>query len=266
MILYFTGTGNSLAIARKMAERLEEPVSALCQTIGLDLTGEKRIGFVFPVYDFNLPPAVRKIIPQLKLNPDSYVFAIVSCGAQAGNCIWSLRRLLRENGIELAYGNKIPGPDNSAIIFGRNPNGQVGKLERYVGLLDRIISDVQAGNRELHFSECNPFAWVMGRPGVEKMMLRSLRPKVNPDKCIGCGICSSVCPVRNITMTESNEGRPLASVGPDCTACVACLHFCPHQAIEVGGRPTRKDRQYHNPDVGLKDMSTKPINTIKPNI
>ena len=33
MILYFTGTGNSLAIARKMAERLDEPVSALCQAI-----------------------------------------------------------------------------------------------------------------------------------------------------------------------------------------------------------------------------------------
>ena len=77
MILYFSGTGNSLAVARQLAEQLHEPLIQLVEAIELDLTGEKRIGLVFPTYDFNLPPAVRGLVSRLNINPKSYVFAVV---------------------------------------------------------------------------------------------------------------------------------------------------------------------------------------------
>ena len=48
MILYFSGTGNSLAIARKIAEVLDEQVMPLTEAVQQDLTSEKRIGLVFP--------------------------------------------------------------------------------------------------------------------------------------------------------------------------------------------------------------------------
>lgn len=56
MILYFSATGNSLAVARQLAERLNEQLMPLMEAVQQDLTGEKRIGLVFPTYDFNLPP------------------------------------------------------------------------------------------------------------------------------------------------------------------------------------------------------------------
>ena len=54
MILYFSATGNSLAVARQLAERLNERLMPLTEAFQLDLTNEKRIGIVFPTYDFNL--------------------------------------------------------------------------------------------------------------------------------------------------------------------------------------------------------------------
>lgn len=60
MILYFSATGNSLAVARQLAERLNERLMPLIEAVGQDLTKEKRIGLVFPTYDFNLPPAMSR--------------------------------------------------------------------------------------------------------------------------------------------------------------------------------------------------------------
>lgn len=254
MILYFSGTGNSLAIARQIAERTSDQVMPLLDAARQDLTSEKRIGFVFPSYDFNMPPAVRNVVPRLRINRDAYVFAVIPCGAQAGNCIWTLRRLLRERGIKLAYSHKIRVPDNSAIAFGRNPNDQTWKFERFAGRLERIIADVQAERHELHYSTWGPTAWFMGLPRMEQWMLRTFRPQVNEDKCIGCKTCARVCPVKNIVMTESEEGKEIAAIGPHCTVCLACLHACPQQAIEVGGKQTAKAHQYRHPQVKLKEL------------
>ncbi len=249
MILYFSGTGNSLAVARHIAKATDETVMPLTEAVRMDLTAEKRIGLVFPSYDFNAPPAVRNLVPRLRLDPKAYVFVVIPCGAQAGNAIWTVRRLLREKGIELAYSHKIRVPDNSAIVFGRNPNDQKWKFTRFAGRLDTITADIRNGRRKLHFAWFSPLAWIMGTERMEQWMLRTFRPAVNETQCVGCGTCARVCPVRNITVDEK------AAIGPHCTACLACLHACPHQAIMVGEKTAPKAHQYRHPGVKLTDLT-----------
>ena len=259
MIVYFSGTGNSLAIARQIATATNDQVMPLTKAVRMDLTSEHRIGLVYPSYDFNAPPAVRNLVPRLKISKQSYVFIIIPCGAQAGNSIWSVRRQLREKGIEVSYSHKIRVPDNSAIVFGRNPNEQVWKFTRFADRLKSIISDVQEERKALHFAWWSPLSWVMGTERMEQWMLRTFRPAVNEEKCVGCGICSRVCPMRNITLTDREEptaaNAQSAAIGPHCTACLACLHACPQQAVEVGNKPSVKAHQYRHPDIRLKDLS-----------
>ena len=254
MILYFSGTGNSLGVARQLAEQLNEPLLPLMEAVGQDLTHEKRLGLVFPTYDFNLPPAVRERVSRLTISPASYVFTVVTCGGQAGNCVWSLRRLLRAKGVELAYSHKVRVPDNSALAFGRNPNNQFKKFERVPARMDRIIRDVQSERRALHYSWFSGLSWLMGVPAMEKGMLRMLHPHVNADKCTGCNTCVRVCPMENIRLTSNGASGQIACVGDRCTACFACVHACPHQAISVNGRDALKERQYRHPQVKLKDL------------
>ena len=259
MILYFSGTGNCLAIARQIAAATHDQVLPLTEAVRQNLTSERRIGLVYPSYDFNTPPAVRNLVPRLKISPDAYVFIIIPCGAQAGNSIWSVRRQLREKGIEVSYSHKIRVPDNSAIVFGRNPNDQSWKFTRFADRLKTIIADVQSERKALHFSWFSPLGWLMGTERMEQWMLRTFRPAVNEAKCIGCGICSRVCPMRNITLTDREElttsNTQLAAIGPHCTACLACLHACPQQAIEVGAKPSPMAHQYRHPGIKLKDLS-----------
>ena len=250
MILYFSGTGNSLAVARQLAEQLNEPLMPLVEAAGVDLTNEQRIGLVFPSYDFNLPPAVPAMISGLAISPRSYVFTVVTCGSMAGNCIWVLRRMLREKGIELAYSHKVSVPDNSALAFGRNPNRQLKKFQYVPARMEQIISELKAGSRTLHYSWFSLLSWLLGRPAVTRGMIHCMGPKVNPDKCTGCGICAKVCPMENI----QNDSGHVASTGDNCTVCFACVHACPQQAFTTNGLQTYKERQYRNPQIKLKDL------------
>ena len=249
MILYFSGTGNSLAVARQLAEQLNEPLMPLVDAADVDLTKEKRIGLVFPTYDFNLPPALPEMVSHLKISPKSYVFTVVTCGSMVGNCIWEMRRLLRKKGIELAYSHKVSVPDNSALAFGRNPNKQLKKFERVPARMEQIISELQAESHTLHYRWFSLLSWLLGRPAVERGMIHCLGPKVNPDKCTGCNTCVRVCPMNNINLTDEK-----ALIGDNCTVCLACVHVCPQQAIRTNGQEARKERQYRHPDIKLKDL------------
>ena len=51
------------------------------------------------------------------------------------------------------------------------------------------------------------------------------------DKCTKCGICSKICPVQRIKMTERGPSIPEDS--PICVHCVSCILHCPSNAIET---------------------------------
>jgi len=260
MILYFSATGNSLAVARQLAEQLDERLMPLVEAQGVDLTNEKRIGLVFPTYDFNLPPAMSEMLSRLNISPQSYVFTVVTCGSMAGNCIWVLRRILRKKGVELAYSHKVSVPDNSALAFGRNPNKQLKKFERVPARMEQIIRELQAESHTLHYSWFSLLSWLLGRPAVERGMIHCLGPIVNPDKCTGCNTCVRVCPMNNISLTSNSasgltgNASQVAHTGNNCTVCLACVHACPQQAFITNGLKTRKERQYRHPDIKLKDL------------
>lgn len=249
MILYFSGTGNSMAISRQLAERLGEQVMPLSRAVTRDLSQERRIGLVFPCYWFNAPCAVTELLPRLQLPKDAYVFVVIPCGAQAGNAIWTVRRMLAAIGVEVAYSHKIRVPDNSAVGFGRNPNDQVWKFDRYAGRLERITADIAAGVRRCHYVWWGLAGALCAIPAVQRRTLPMLTPAVNADRCIACGICAKVCPQGNIAIRDGK-----ACCGDDCTQCLACVHFCPQQAVEINSKPTPKAHQYHHPKVTVDDM------------
>ena len=57
--------------------------------------------------------------------------------------------------------------------------------------------------------------------------------------CIGCGKCVELCPLNNIHL---ENGKPLW--GKNCTHCMACICYCPKEAIEYGKKSRGKPR-YH---------------------
>ncbi len=58
---------------------------------------------------------------------------------------------------------------------------------------------------------------------------------VEQDKCIGCGICVSLCPYGAIQMEKVGKKRKAKTVSASCKACGICASHCPTFAISMGG-------------------------------
>ncbi len=58
---------------------------------------------------------------------------------------------------------------------------------------------------------------------------------VNQDDCIGCGICTSLCPYGAIVMKKVGKKRKAETVSASCKACGICASHCPTFAISMGG-------------------------------
>ena len=84
MIFYFSGTGNSLTIARQLAKFTTDALLVdMAQPWQSSQTIEaETIGFVFPVYAWGLPLIVEDFIHKLPPFPPHvhYVYALLTCG------------------------------------------------------------------------------------------------------------------------------------------------------------------------------------------
>ena len=97
------------------------------------------------------------------------------------------------------------------------------------------------------------FAWLgaaVNRRGVEEFRKAGPKFRVDPS-CTHCGICAKVCPVGNIVM---KDGRPTWS--DKCEQCMACLQWCPVEAIQFGRR-TAGRRRYRHPEFKASDFFLK---------
>ncbi len=61
------------------------------------------------------------------------------------------------------------------------------------------------------------------------MKLISVKPVVDTGKCIGCGICTKVCPSLAITVVDRKAAVKLE----DCRGCGGCNQRCPVYAIDM---------------------------------
>ena len=99
-IFWFTGTGNSLKVARDLHEELEEcelvPIAKVWCEEEPTATTEK-VGFVFPLYYYGLPKIVYDFINEINLDTAKYIFAIITrAGSENGNTLIQLEKILRK--------------------------------------------------------------------------------------------------------------------------------------------------------------------------
>ena len=58
---------------------------------------------------------------------------------------------------------------------------------------------------------------------------------VDPDTCIGCGICESLCPYSAIRMIRVGKKRKAETISASCKGCGICASHCPTLSISMGG-------------------------------
>ena len=78
--------------------------------------------------------------------------------------------------------------------------------------------------------------WFYGKTATYKS-----RPNVDVQKCIGCGRCAELCPMKNIVI---NDGKAVS--GNRCTLCYRCFGHCPTKALTILGKKVYEQCLFEN--------------------
>jgi hypothetical protein len=140
VILYFSGSGNSRALALALAERLPGVrVAALLDRPGREalIRPAARIVFVFPVHFLAMPVVVHQELAGLNL-VGKEVAAVASSGGDAGDALGQFCRVMEKRGARVVAVRHLPLADNSVVFRtpGQSGEGQ-GQLGRIGGPMAR---------------------------------------------------------------------------------------------------------------------------------
>jgi ferredoxin len=253
-LYYYTGTGNSLWVARQLADKLQdaELVSLNAGKPGPLKIDSERIGIVFPVHMWGLPQRVIDFVRSFPADESRYYFALAVNAGQVAGTLLQLKKIMKARGITLAAGFDIVTPSNYI------PWGGAATVEEQKRLFWQAEEKVGRIAQIVHRKEAAP---IEKGPLWQNIILSSLLyrlsfpqvPKMDKkfwvdEKCNGCAICEKICPAKNIVMTA---GKPAWQ--HRCEQCLACIQWCPQEAVQYG-KKTPSYARYHHPEIKLADM------------
>jgi formate hydrogenlyase subunit 6/NADH:ubiquinone oxidoreductase subunit I/flavodoxin len=261
-IYYFSGTGNSLAVARDLAEKLSGELVPIAKLSDMERISSPSdyLGIVFPLYDFKPPKIVEDFIHKIENLESKYIFAVCTYGITPLKAMKYLDKLIRMCGGKLSGGFAVEMPHNGigSSLFSQSRHKMM--FENWKKKCNTIFEYVTAW-KEGTLEKSNAFVslilsglFIRMIPTLFKLLKlvllkgwKSLALNAN-EKCIGCENCKKICPVRNI---EIIEHKPYWK--DHCAGCLACMHWCPNEAIQISNI-NMNTKNYHHPDVKLADM------------
>lgn len=248
-VWYFSGTGNSRAVARRLADSLRLPVHPVGEYDGRTLRGS--VGIVAPVYAWGIPGPAADFARRLSVADGADVWCVLTCGDDTGRAPEVLGRILRCRGITLRGVWSVQMPNIYVLLPGfdvDSPDVELEKLRRSAPRVDEIAAAIRAGQWTVDVvrGTMPRLKTALVYPLFRRFGVRPRMWRVS-DACISCGRCADACPQHNIRMTharpakaapEHTHARPVW--GDDCSGCLACYHICPRHAIAYGTATLRK--------------------------
>lgn len=238
--IYFSGTGNTRYLVRLFLDcipgnhdsyTIEDPQApdALFQ--------EDEILFAYPIYYSNLPAPVRDfMVRNAALWTGKRIYILTTMGLFSGDGTGVGARLLKRYGACITGGSQVKMPDCIS---------DVRLLKKPLDTNRRTVRAAQEKVR--HASLCyqskhpareglSLFAHMAGLFGQRLWFSprgnrRSSALKIDGARCSGCGLCTRLCPVDNLTLEQNT-----AAAHGSCAMCYRCINHCPKQAITLLGK------------------------------
>lgn len=270
VIYYFTGTGNSLRAARLIGRAMggARLISMKCDPGRVPADRAHVVGFVCPVYEWDIPKPVREFVSRLAVNPRAYCFMAATYVGIHGKAFETMDSLLAEKGTGLQYARALRCVASQCVAYEPFPPAWLMTPLSDWGA-SRIGRQIAAREQRKR-----PAMSPLTRMLYPRLIAPFLAVQQHYDEgffttedCIGCRTCVRVCPCGNLSF---QGGRPVWN--HHCEGCNACVAYCPVKAIRFRtpeayarldnfisrrlGLPETRTR-YHHPAVTAADLTSR---------
>jgi ferredoxin/flavodoxin len=289
-VYYFSGTGNSLAVARDVVGRIGGSLISIPSTANMECINSNAdtIGIVFPVYhatfgESGIPNVVRRFIEKLGDIGSKYIFAICTHSGMPAFTIRNLSDMISRRGGELSAGFTVrmgvPYPGiaklkhallKKELTVDIEKDGKERKeLYELWEIKLNVIEDHVVNRRKARLEAPGkatriilaPFFALQKRAAMSRY--RGLSNSRNgsfqkltmlADRSFNvdekCNGCGACRRVCPVRNIEIVDKKPVWQ--NRCENCFACFQWCPQEAIN--GAIVEYEKRYHHPDARISDF------------
>lgn len=269
-IYYFSGTGNSLYVARELQKKI--PKTKLIAIVGLlnnenIKTGTDTVGFVFPIHMAMIPWPVIEFLRKIDLNSAEYIFTAVTRIGTRHRAFEDLEKILKKKGkrLDAFFNLNMASNDLKFKGFKAATAEEIAYIEVKVqNKLDYIQNIII--NKEIVHQRDTEFTVSIPAFSVLSPFLPFLNKMLDYDfyadsKCVGCRTCEKVCLSGKIKMVD---GKPVWQKNVKCFFCYACLNYCPEYAVQIRSTRflkshTEENERYSHPYATADDIAGQKI-------
>lgn len=238
--IYFSGTGNSRFCVEYLLNQLEPGAKAYSieEKEALEqIKKEQEMILGYPIYYSNLPKILRDFLEDNhSIWKGKKIYLVATMGLFSGDGTGVAKRVLEKYGAHIIGGLHLAMPDCICDVKAlKKPIDQnrkmVSKAKKKIEAAANRYKQGKPAKEGLGF-----FYHLAGLFGQRLYFYHKTRHytdklKINAEKCIGCGRCARMCPMKNITL-EEKKAVPKGV----CTMCYRCVNNCPVQAITLLGK------------------------------
>jgi ferredoxin len=243
-VLYFSSTGNSLYIAKRIGGKLFSIPEYMHKEV-FDIE-DSEVGIVFPVYGLCVPPFIVDFIKNASIRTP-YLFAVATYGFFPGAVCGQLSEIRTKNGRCFDYINRLKMAKN-CITFSDMAKSE-GDSKKQQSQIDELLVDITEHRRFIRGD--SPFKKLMTKNHLKNYEFETgvgiTDMLIVTDDCRGCGTCVSLCPMKNISISDRSP-----VFGSSCISCGACLQNCPQNAIHH--KNEKSIARYRNPHISLEEL------------
>ena len=237
--IYFSGTGNTRHCIETFVQELDKAVP--CFAIEDPRSAEEIIKsdviiLAYPIYFSNLPKIVSDFIAN---NGAAFhgkkVFIISTMGLFSGDGTGCSARLLKKYGAKIMGGLHVKMPDciGDEKLLKKSLAENRLIVKQSEGKIKKAADDFK--NNTFPGEGLSFFHHIAGLFGqrlwfYDKTKQYSHELKIDSEKCKGCGLCTQICPMENLSIENG-----IATAHNHCTMCYRCISHCPNKAITLLG-------------------------------
>lgn len=235
---YYSGSGNTLLVVNEMTKKFSEnginvTLHKIESSTSIEVNPKRILGLAFPVAFQSTFPFVWKFFRNMPYGNGTPVFMVDTMMAFSGAIVGPLKKVLTQKGYTCIGACEIKMPNNWLPKKVDNTENEkiihlgLKRAREYAWELIEEKStwkQIPLLSQTFYHLCCNTF--VMNKfilPEGEKITL-------DTNKCVKCGMCAKLCPVKNITM------EPFPKWNHSCQLCMRCINFCPTTAIGFKGK------------------------------